>query len=406
MADLISTQPGSSLFSSNILDLLMKAIGGTQDQNTTKTNTSDTSGTQTQDATKNSTGSTSTTGNQVVTGGSTGTTAQNTTSSQQTSGSQNTTGSQTANINQTTQKTADISRLLQVFQQQQAGITPEMLAAIFTEGSKAVPGLVSTMANAVGARSSNNTPLSTALGTLQSNLTSEAAKLSLAQRNASADTAGKIAEATSGTTTTGTNTTQNAQTTVNDQLVSLLANVLGNTNNTTNQTATTSQNTSSTAQETGSQTGTTTSNTSGTENTNNQIDTQPNYGNASSLIGALLGGSVLNQALPGGLGGALNSGVSGAAGLLKQLFGGGASGLPAMNADEQAMWDQIMANVPGTVNNMPDGTNVGAGSDAALNDLFTQLDAATGGSMSTTPELVLPDWWSSENWDNWFDAGW
>src|SRR6266404_856951 len=63
-----------------------------------------------------------------------------------------TTGQQTGTTNQTQQTSADLSKLNQVFAQQQAGISPDALKAIFTEGAKQVPGLVASTANAVGAR--------------------------------------------------------------------------------------------------------------------------------------------------------------------------------------------------------------------------------------------------------------
>lgn len=116
----------------------------------------------------------------------------------------NTSQNQT-NTGTTTQSTnADVSKLNQVFNQQQAGITPDALRAIFTEGSKAVPGLTAATANAVGARSSGNSALATSLTDLNTNLTSQAATQSQAMRNAAAGTAAQIADLTK--TITGSNT--------------------------------------------------------------------------------------------------------------------------------------------------------------------------------------------------------
>jgi hypothetical protein len=244
MAEAISPEAGSMLFSPTAIDLLSKAIGGTSDQDVTKTGT--------------------TTGTQAQTGTTTGTNRQVT--------------------DQTTQSTADVEALKQVFAQQQGGITPQMLAAIFAEGQKAAPQLVASTANAVGARAGNNTPLATALTALNAQLTSKAAELDLSQKNASADTAAKIAQLTGGTKTTGTQT--------------------GETGQSSNQTST--------------------NNSSSNEKTNNQVDTQPNYGNVGNLIGLLLGGSALNTGLKdfGGISGAVGQGTNAIGGLLQQLLGG------------------------------------------------------------------------------------
>lgn len=56
-----------------------------------------------------------------------------------------------------------------------AQITPEMLAAIFTQGAQQVPSLTGAYANASGARSSNNSGLRLALNDLNSELTRQAA---------------------------------------------------------------------------------------------------------------------------------------------------------------------------------------------------------------------------------------
>lgn len=248
MADAITPEPGSSLFSAGALDLLARAIGGTQDQNISKTG--NTTGTQSQ----------------------TGTTA----------------GTASNTQDSTTQSTADVEALKKVFAQQQAGITPELLAAIFSEGQKAAPQLAMSTANAVGARAGNNTPLATALTALNASLTSKAAELDLSQKNASAETAAKIAQLTGGTKTTGT------------------------TQQTSNQA------TNSTANST----------TGSSEKTNNQTDTQPNYGNVTNLLGLLLGGSALNKGLVdfGGISGAVGAGTNAVGGLLQQLLKGFSTG--------------------------------------------------------------------------------
>lgn len=90
--------------------------------------------------------------------------------------------------------------------------TPEgataLLQAIFAQGMREVPGLATTYAQAAGARSGNNSPLTLAMQDLLTRLTQEGAKaLSTNQQNAS-NTAGKLAEATTSKTATQTAATQ------------------------------------------------------------------------------------------------------------------------------------------------------------------------------------------------------
>jgi hypothetical protein len=138
---------------------------------------------------------------------------------------QTTTGNQVQTNNQqttgTVQNTSDVSALQKVFQQQQAGVTPDMLKAIFTEGAKAVPQLVATTANAVGARPGSNSALATSLDSLNNNLVSQAAQLNQSMLNQSGQTAAQIADATKSQTTTN-NTTGNQQLSTTQQLQNLL----------------------------------------------------------------------------------------------------------------------------------------------------------------------------------------
>lgn len=360
MTTMISPESGSALFSPTALDLLTKAIGGTSDQDVTKTG--------------------STTGTQNQTG--------------------TTTGTQANVTDQTTQSTADVEALQKVFAQQQGGITPEMLAAIFSEGQKAAPQLVASTANAVGARASNNTPLATALTALNAQLTNQAAQLDLQQKNASANTAAQIAQLTGGTKTTGTQT--------------------GTTNQSTNQTSTNSATSS--------------------EKTNNQVDTQPNYGNVTNLLGLLLGGQALNTGLKdfGGISGAVGQGTNAVGGLLQQLIGGLAP------KPSQDFLGQAGAAVGGGASQFPVGPgiqapSIGAGlmpkdflqsestqpSDATSFDLSSLLGSLGLGSQSTEqdfwsaigldpttlsfadtnsfgaglPDLSSQDWFTGEGWN-------
>lgn len=68
-----------------------------------------------------------------------------------------------------------------------AQITPEQLAAIFSQGAQEVPTLTAAYANAAGARSSNNSGLQLALDSLNQSLVREAAKLQQGQQALSTD---------------------------------------------------------------------------------------------------------------------------------------------------------------------------------------------------------------------------
>lgn len=119
----------------------------------------------------------------------------------------------TTNQSSNTQKTvADVSKLTEVFNRQAAGVTPEMLSAIFTEGSKAVPQLAVNHANALGARSSGNSPLAGALTDLNSSLVSQAAQLNTKLLGDAGNTAAQIAELTKSIQTDGTSNQQQTQT--------------------------------------------------------------------------------------------------------------------------------------------------------------------------------------------------
>lgn len=202
----------------------------------------------------------------------------------------------TGNTTQTTSNNADVSNLQKVFQQQQAGITPDMLKAIFTEGAKAVPQLVATSANAVGARSSDNSPLATTLRDLNTNLASTAATQNTQMLKDSATTAAQIADLTKSTTgntvqaqTTNQDTNQNSNQNVLSALTSLLTK-----NQTTNQDQTTAQN----------------KKTDGTTQTGINMPQTAGAAGLAALLGALNGG-------------AGSGGLSSLLGSLKGLIGGG-----------------------------------------------------------------------------------
>lgn len=158
---------------------------------------------------------------------------QNTSTTQGTQGTTGTisrTNDTTQQTNQQVKGTADIAGLQDVLQRQLAGITPEQLSAIFTEGAKAAPQLIVDRANALGARTDNNSAVATSLRDLQAQLTAKAADINAQMLAQAGQTAGQIAQATRSTQTTGSNTTSstgqdvqnllttNNSTTVADQL--------------------------------------------------------------------------------------------------------------------------------------------------------------------------------------------
>lgn len=204
------------------------------------------------------------------------------TTSQQQQTQQNQNQTTTGTNTSTTSSNADISALQKVFQQQQAGVTPEMLSAIFSEGAKAVPQLTQATANAVGARSGSNSPLATALTQLNSSLTNQAAQLNTQMLAQSGETAAKIADLTKQQTTSGTT----GQTTT------------GTTTGSTNTTGT--QNTST------DQTQNSTKDTDTTQRNTVNVQSSAALAALAALTGGLGGGSgisdILKKLIPGGSG--------------------------------------------------------------------------------------------------------
>lgn len=187
--------------------------------NTTSTlGTTSTSGSGTQATTQTGGSTQNTTGTQ--TGSNTQTTGGTTvnTGSQATTGNVNTNNTTTQNTQSVQTGTADIAGLQQVFAQQKAGITPEMLAAIFSEGAKAAPQLVTAQSNALGARAVGNSPVAQSLNMLNSSLVSKAADLNRQMLSDAGSTAGKIADSTKSVTTANTGSTTSLQSQIQDLL--------------------------------------------------------------------------------------------------------------------------------------------------------------------------------------------
>jgi hypothetical protein len=273
---------GSDLVSwqNPLMAMLPSILGGESDTDVQKNETATTSGT------ANTLG----TSNQTSTG----------TTNQTTSGSS------------TQQTNADVSALQQIFAKQSAGITPEMLTAIFTEGAKKVPGLQTAYGNAVGARASDNTPLATSIRDLQGNLTNQAAVLNNQLLKDSSLTAQAIADLTKSITGTNTSTT----------------------------TGTTSNTTQGTSSQTANNNSTTNTNAAQTVDQSNTVNTDV----LKVLAGLGIGGSALDTILGGnGVTGGLNSLIGKVTGVvpgtLSGLLGGNSTGM-----DLTGTWDGLFGS--------------------------------------------------------------
>lgn len=277
-----STQDTSAGTTSNTAGSQTGATTGTTAGNTATTGQQTTAGSTTgtsqltgvQGIVGATTGSTATTGSQQVTG-STGntsavsgnqTTAGVTANTQAQTGQQSgtaststdgtTTGSSntrtggtttsttggTVSNNQTQTSTANTADLQDVFNRQSAGITPDMLKAIFQQGSKAAPNLVLAQSNALGARGDGNSPMAQVLNQLNVELTSKAADINRQLLSDASGTAAHIADLTKSLNTSGSQTTNNTSTQVQDllthtdssQVIQQLANTINAQNTSSN----------------------------------------------------------------------------------------------------------------------------------------------------------------------------
>ena len=220
----------SGLYDTSSIDLsglLSQVLGTQQDKNTTadqkltnnvtntgNTATQNTGFTSTSGDTSNNTLNATNTVNNSRTGGQT-----NTTGTTNTTGSTNSTTSGTRNWNQTEQTSADIAGLQEILQRQLAGITPDMLASIFSEGSKAAPQLVTAQSNALGARTGTNTPVAAALNMLHGQLTSKAADVNLQMLRDAMTSAGQIGNLTKKVATSGSESSSSSTSSVTNQQV-------------------------------------------------------------------------------------------------------------------------------------------------------------------------------------------
>lgn len=140
-------------------------------------------------------------------------TNQSTAGLQSTTGTTKTTGTQSQDSVQ--RSDADTSRLQEVYNKQIGGISADMLAAIFQQGSKAAPNLVTAQAGALGARGVGNTPMAQVLNQLNADLTSKAADVNRQLLGDAGTTAANIANLTKSLVNTGTTTSD--QTAITDQ---------------------------------------------------------------------------------------------------------------------------------------------------------------------------------------------
>lgn len=223
----------------------------------------------------------------------------------------------TVNTSNHEQVSADTTALREAYAKQAAGITPEMLQAIFQQGSKAAPNLVLAQSNALGSRGVGNTAVAQVLNQLNGDLTSKAADMNRQMLSDSANTAGKIADMTKSIDSSGSTTTHSLTTQVNNlltqtdstsivnQIVNSLQNTATNTSQ-NNQTAVTGSSLQSTSgnssQNTqGTTAGTSLQNTSGTQtqhtNANSQTDTSTsiNTNAAKDILKAAAAGVGIDQ---------------------------------------------------------------------------------------------------------------
>ena len=248
----------------------------------------------------------------------TGSTSQNTAGSQQNTSSQNTsgstlnTGSQTttgtvgtttntdSRTNQNQKTSADIGRLQEVYGKQAAGITPDMLAAIFQQGSKAAPNLVAAQAGALGARSVGNTPMARVLNQLNGDMTSKAADINRQMLTDSGNTAAQIADFTRNVNTSGSNSSTSVATQVQNLLTqndsrSIVKQLLDSINNTQS-----NQNTTGTsANNQNISTAGTTAGTSNTAGTQTQNVSAAEQKMAATTINKAMTGDLLKMAAAG-----------------------------------------------------------------------------------------------------------
>lgn len=224
----ITTQGGTSNTQGTSSNLSSQQQNSAFNQNQIGNTLQNTTGSQT------TTGENRTTGTIDTIGSKQGTT---TTQQDQTSRSSGTTSSTTnsnKNFQNMTQTSADISRLMDVYARQAAGITPEMLAAIFREGSKQAPNALLAQSAALGARAGNNTPVAVALNMLNRDMVDQAARYNMQLLKDAGLTAGQIGELTKKVQQSGSESGSSTTNTVQDLVNTITGTTTTNTNEITN----------------------------------------------------------------------------------------------------------------------------------------------------------------------------
>jgi hypothetical protein len=213
----------------NIGSLLGNAIDKTLGQQVTDNQ----NGSQTTKAGSNSSSSGSTLGTQQVSqagttqnfgaGTTLGSTAQSsdTAQTQRTTGTTGTAGSSNTSFNQMQKTDADTSALRDVYAKQMAGISPDMLAAIFRDGSKQAPQLLAAQSAALGARAQGNTPVAQSLNMLNRDLVDSSARINMQMLQQAGLTANQIADLTKSVSTSGSSSTSSQQSTIQDLLTAI-----------------------------------------------------------------------------------------------------------------------------------------------------------------------------------------
>lgn len=367
---------------SPLTGLLSSILGGetqqdlNKDETGTATGTQNVTGTQTnnQNTTQNSNTNTSTTGQQTN-AGTVATTGAN---------------SQTQQGSSVQSSNADISALQEVYARQKAGITPEMLSAIFSEGAKKQPQLITSYANAVGARASENTPLATSLRDLQTNLTTQAATMNNQLLSDSSQTAARIAELTKALTTTQNNTTTGTNTQTQDS---------NSTQNSTQQQqqqqlANTVQNGTTANNQTTNSNSTTGSHVSQNVDESKTVDKDT----LKLLAGLGIGGSVLDSLLGGN---GSNGGLAGLAALITGQGGGGGQSGTGQASQTVGLLQQLINLGKGLNANGPVGAGGGSiDSTGSTNDSNPDLNGSVGDPLldesgTNLFEVGTQDWYDA-----------
>lgn len=257
-----------------------------------------------------------------------------------------TTGTTTTTGTSTSNTTADISRLMEVYNRDAAGVTPDMMKAIFKEGSKEIPGLTTAFANAVGGRTAENSGLGMALGDLNSRITGKVADINQQMLTQAGQVAAQIGDLTKSTTTTSSNT----------QVQDLLNRIIGNTS---------------------------------TDQTNKGSSDSETSLNTQKLLQALLGGQLLGGldgllgGGEGGSGGGLGGLISGAGSWIKDLFGKDWSGIggatePGLGGYSDVLANQDWGDILGSGTDGTDWSSVFNG-DWANGDWWSEIASLWGG---------------------------